>query len=86
MNALKVSKTEFALAIAEEGIAINPNYRYVVSEWKWLRQCTSNVNASPNATSFRDDAFNLLFTEAYGDEEVNDIITTISKVESVMVR
>ena len=86
VNALKVSKTEFALAIAEEGIAINPNYRYVVSEWKWLRQCTSNVNASPNATSFRDDAFNLLFTEAYGDEEVNDIITTISKVESVMVR
>jgi dTDP-4-amino-4,6-dideoxygalactose transaminase len=83
---LKVSKTEFALAIAEEGIEINPNYHYVVSEWKWLRQCASNVNASPNASGFRDDTFNLLFTEAYADEEVNDILTAISKVESVMAR
>ena len=36
VNKLKVSKKDFADAIAAEGIWVNSDYKYVVSDWKWL--------------------------------------------------
>ncbi len=81
---LKVSKKEFAEAIAAEGIWINPDYKYVVSEWDWLRKYIKSDADTPNARKFRDRTFNILLNERFSSRDVRDIIRCIIKVESVM--
>lgn len=78
---LRVSKQEFAKAIAAEGITINPDYRNVVAEWPWLRKYLGKHKTTPNASNFRRQTFNILFNERFGRAEVNDIIRSILKVE-----
>jgi len=78
---IKVSKKEFAKAIAAEGIWINPDYNYVVSEWKWIQQFLKCRAVTKNATNFRDKSFNILLNEQFTDNDINDIIQCILKVE-----
>ena len=80
-SALSCSKREFAEAVAAEGIPINPHYRTVVSEWPWVQQYLGDNFVPQNAISIRDRTFNLLFHEAFGEQEINDIIAAIVKVE-----
>ncbi|UCD54971.1 MAG: DegT/DnrJ/EryC1/StrS family aminotransferase [Candidatus Omnitrophota bacterium] len=82
VDKLKVSKKEFAKAVAAEGIWINPHYSQLVSEWKWLHKYVKNGLKTPNARRFRDRTFNLLFNEKFSDGEVEDIISSVVKVES----
>lgn len=82
VDKLWVSKSEFAEAVAAEGVNINANFKYVVSEWRWV----GSEMQTPNAKDFRDRTFNILFTEAYTDQEVKDIVASILKVESVYAR
>lgn len=79
---LSVPKEEFARAVAAEGISVNPDYRYVVSEWPWFRMHTNDFSQTPNATRFREMSFNILFNERFTDVDVQDVIGAIKKVES----
>ncbi len=79
---LRVSKVEFARAIMAEGIDLNPNYNYVVSEWPWIKPHIRSENKTYNAVSIKNRSFNVLLNERYGREEVNDIVTSILKVEA----
>ena len=81
---LRVSKEEFAKAVAAEGIDVNPHYRYLVSEWKWLQKYLKSEAQTPNAKRFRDRSFNILFNERYAEEEIRDITASILKVESAL--
>ncbi|MBI5447027.1 MAG: DegT/DnrJ/EryC1/StrS family aminotransferase [Deltaproteobacteria bacterium] len=83
---LTVPKEEFARAVAAEGVWINPNYTYVVSEWPWLRRYVGSVADTPNAAAYRARTFNILFHERFGDEEIEDIVSAVRKVESVYCR
>ena len=80
---LTVSKQEFAEAIVAEGIGINPRYSEVVSEWKWIQDYAKGDTDTPNAVGFRDRTFNILFNERFTDKDIQDIIASILKVESV---
>lgn len=82
VDKLKVSKREFAEAVAAEGISVNPHYQNSVSEWDWVGSKTQ----TPNAGNFRDRTFNILVTEKYMDRDIRDIIASILKVESVYAR
>jgi len=81
---LTVSKKEFAEAIAAEGIGVNPNYSEVVSEWPWLEGHTKGETSTPNALGFRNRTFNILFNEKFTDQDIQDIISSILKVESAL--
>jgi len=81
IDKLKVSKKKFAEAVAAEGIWINSDYRYVVSEWKWIQKYLKYKKKTPNATDFKNKTFNILFNEQFSDEDINDIIKSILKVE-----
>ena len=70
--------------MAAEGIDVNPHYRYLVSEWKWLQKYLKSEAQTPNAKSFRDRSFNILFNERYAEEEIRDITASILKVESAL--
>ena len=84
---LKVSKERFAQAVSEEGIGVNPHYKYVVSEWEWMQMYMTEKNVVfHNATKFRNSSFNILFNERFTDKEVQDIIRSILKVESHYVK
>ncbi|MFC1909225.1 DegT/DnrJ/EryC1/StrS family aminotransferase [Chloroflexota bacterium] len=86
VDKLGVSKEKFAEAVAAEGIGINPNYRYVVSEWKWMQRYLRDNQKTPNAIDFRNRTFNILFNERFTDMEIKDIIKSILKVESHYAR
>ena len=86
VNKLRVSKREFAEAVAAEGIWLNPHYNFVVSEWKWMQRYLPDNQKIPNAIDFRNRTFNILFTELFTDMEIEDIIKAILKVESHYAR
>jgi perosamine synthetase len=83
-NRLSIPKTTFAEAVRAEGVDINPDYRYVVSEWKWIQPHLVRPGDTPGARRFRDSSFNILFHEKYADEDVADVIEGIRKVDEVL--
>lgn len=85
ISRISCSKTEFAKAVRAEGIEINPDYRYVVCEWEWVKPYLADSFESKNAIHYRENSFNLLFNENYGDQEVKDIVSAILKVENAFV-
>lgn len=79
-------KAAVARAVAAEGIPINPDYRYLVADWPWVRPYLAGAPdaAGPDtsrARAFRDASFNLLFTEAFSDADVADVIEALRKVD-----
>lgn len=81
-GALRISKTEFAKALAAEGIGNNPDYRYVVAEWPYMRPyLAAGGEQTPNATAMRDSCFQLYLNENYGPREIADTLGAIAKLE-----
>jgi dTDP-4-amino-4,6-dideoxygalactose transaminase len=83
---LSVTKTEFAKAVMAEGIGVNPDYRFLVADWKWLRAHLDTGVDTPNARAFRDSTFNILFHERYSQREVEDIAKSVLKAEAVLTK
>jgi len=85
-SALQVDKNRFAKAVQAEGIGINPDYRYMLSEWTWLVPYLRAGSTTPNAAAFRNESFNILFHERFTDEDIEDVIKAILKVEGAFRR
>lgn len=81
---LRTDKLEFARAVQAEGIPLNPDYRYVLAEWPWLAPHCATPPHTPNASSFRQQSFNLLFHERFSDADADDIVTALLKVEAAL--
>ncbi|MBE3088867.1 MAG: DegT/DnrJ/EryC1/StrS family aminotransferase [Actinobacteria bacterium] len=86
LTKISCSKEQFALSVVSEGININPNYKYVVCEWPWVKQYLFDDYYCTQAINYRMNSFNLLFNENYGDQEINDIIKAIVKVENYFLK
>lgn len=86
LNKLKVSKVDFANAIAAEGININTDYRDITCEWQWIPPFMRKYQKTPNSINFRNKTFNLLFNENFGEKEIEDIINSILKVEKFYLK
>ena len=82
LGRITCSKIEFAEALGAEGIDLNPHYRYVVSEWPWVRPYLSDAFDCSNAVAVRDGSFNVYLNENYGRREAEDIVAAIRKVET----
>jgi perosamine synthetase len=78
---LSCSKTEFAVAVREEGIGLNPHYQYVVADWPWVKRYLADDFDTPNARAVRDRSFVLYLNENYGEREAMDVTAAIVKVE-----
>lgn len=69
------NKNDLAHQLRKRGILINSDYKYLASEWPWLK-----TNHTPNAKAYRDQTINLLFNENYDEghaEVISDIIKSI---------
>jgi perosamine synthetase len=78
---ISCSKVEFAEAVRQEGIDLNPHYRFVVDEWPWVQPYLADGFKTENARSVRDRSFCLYLNENYGETEANDTVEAILKVE-----
>ena len=65
-------KEHFAKAVLAEGIGLNPHYRYLVSDWPWVKQYLPDDFNTPNARAMRDRSFMLYLNENYGNSEAAD--------------
>ncbi|TMJ07137.1 MAG: hypothetical protein E6H02_11805, partial [Bacillati bacterium ANGP1] len=74
-------KVEFALAVQQEGIGLNPHYQYVVADWPWVKRYLADGGDTPNARAVRDRSFMLYLNENYGEREAMDVTAAIVKVE-----
>jgi dTDP-4-amino-4,6-dideoxygalactose transaminase len=81
ISKISCSKIEFAQALQNEGITLNPHYLYIVKEWQWVQPYLSGQCECINAIEFRNNSFNLLFNENYGDAEIESILEAILRVE-----
>ena len=78
---IKTDKLGFAQALAAEGIGLGEHYGCLVTTWPWAQKYMSDQFNSPNAVDSRNRCFHLYLNENYGDQEVDDIVTAILKVE-----
>lgn len=78
---ISCSVLEFAEAVRAEGIGLNPHYEYLVANWPFLQPHLAACVDTPNARAMLDGSFALYLNENYGDQEVDDCISAISKVE-----
>ncbi len=83
---LDCSKKEFAEALAQEGIGLQPHYGCVISDWKWAAKYMDELKIAKNASHIRDNTFNLFVNEKYSDKEIDDIIEAIKKVENFYLK
>ncbi|MCF7889144.1 MAG: aminotransferase class V-fold PLP-dependent enzyme [Victivallales bacterium] len=75
-NATDEVKNIITNALIKDNIPINPDYRFVVSEWTWVKKYTES-SKTPNAVNFKKKSFNLLFHENISHEEVDKILKTL---------
>ena len=83
---LTCSKKEFADALLHEGIGLQPHYGCVISDWEWSKEYMVENKVAKNAKETRDNSFNLFVNEKYGDQEIEDIIQAIKKVENFYLK
>jgi perosamine synthetase len=81
-DAITCSKTDFARAVAAEGIGLGEHYGCIVSSWSFAKGYFSDDFVTENALSMRDRSFNLYVNERYGEQEMWDVVAAIAKVEA----
>jgi perosamine synthetase len=79
---IRCTKNEFAEAVAAEGIGLGVHYGCLVNTWPWAQAYVSDDFVTENAISARDRAFHLYVNENYGEEEAQDTLAAILKVEN----
>ncbi len=98
---LTCSKDDFCAALIAEGLPINPNYSAALPyTFDWFQNRadkhpwnnplykgdpTQKPN-TPNAFAVMDNHFNLVLNESWSEQEANDIIAIIKKVESAYLK
>lgn len=81
VDRISVSKTRFAEAVAAEGIDLGAHYGCVVCDWEYAEGYLDGFK-TVNALSTRDRSFNLYVNEKYGEQEAEDVVAAICKVEA----
>jgi len=83
VDSINISKLEFANYLSARGISINPHYKYVVSEWKWVKGYLYDDYQCHNSLDIINRSFNLLFNENYTKNECDYIAEAIVDAENL---
>ena len=78
---LNCSKIEFAKALNRVGVANNPHYGCVISEWEWAKKYFVGDFETNNAVKVKNSSFNLFLNENYTFELAEEMVDEIIKVE-----
>ncbi len=83
---ISCTKKEFAEAVRDEGIGLNPHYEYLVANWGYLKPFCSDDFSTPNARESLDTSFCLYLNENYGPDEAIDVAMAVEKVEKAFLK
>jgi perosamine synthetase len=98
LSKLNVDKSTFCTALAAEGIPVGNEYRTIPTEQKWYQtnlvqkilqssaRPTANNLDFPNINKSLAEHINIFIRESYGDQEIDDILTSIMKVEAAYAK
>lgn len=76
-----VTKELFCQALLAEGVELNPQYRFVISQWPWATRYLTEFRDTPNALNTRDNSFNIYLNENYTGDTALQIFAAFTKVE-----
>lgn len=79
---INCSKLDYCRALQAEGIDLNPDYKFLIADWKWSHPYIDNDPITSNAISARNRSFNLYLNENYIEKHATDIVAAILKVDS----
>jgi dTDP-4-amino-4,6-dideoxygalactose transaminase len=72
--------------LARQGVPVNAKYRYLVSEWPYLRRYLRGNRRTPNARATRNGSFNLLLHERWSLADIDFISERLIEYESKLLR
>lgn len=72
--------------LARQGVPVNPQYRYLVSEWSYLRRYLRGHSRTPNARATRNGSFNLLLHENWSPNDIDFISDRLMHYEKKYLR
>jgi len=67
----------FAQKLLKNGVALNPRYKYVVSDWDWFYTYAFDNFIPHNAKQCVENSFNLLFHEGFEDMDIEKLVDII---------
>ena len=95
---LTVDKAQFVRALQAEGVSAGLSYRHIQSEAPWYRDCRSTwcpwefarhvktIKPLPNAIAVTDRCFNIGVHENFSDQDAQDLVAALTKVEKAYRR
>ena len=71
INILK--KIDFAKKLLKLSVPLNPDYKYLVTDWPWLKKSCRQIY-SKNAKEILSNSFNIYINENYTNKDIDFII------------
>lgn len=78
---LGMDKKTFTDRLAATGVWLNPDYKFTTQDWPWVWPSVTGQRETPNAKAFREQSFNLLYHENFGEAEVEFIVSEARKAQ-----
>ena len=75
------SSLKFALSLKEKGVPLNPRYKYLVSDWNYIKNFLYDKFVPINAKEYLNNSFNIYLNENYKEKEASFIVKKILEVE-----
>jgi len=79
-------KLEIADLLIAEGMSLLPKFTNIVADWEIAQKLKWNIVKSQNARSMKSRSFNLFLNENYGIVEVDEVVNSLRKVLSHVIR
>lgn len=76
----KIKKLKFATKLQKK-IPLNPQYRYLVYSWKWIKKYLVDNYKTKNAAEMLNNSFNIFLNENYTKKNAIYIVDEIAKLE-----
>ena len=71
--------------LLRKGVPVNPKYRYLVSEWPFVKGYLKGSQKTPNATAVRNSSFNLLLHEKWNEQNMDYIVKELKEYEKTQI-
>ena len=76
-----IKKIDFAKKLINLGVPLNPHYKYLTTDWPWLKKYLADKYIPKNAKEVLNNSFNLYINENYTKKDIDFIVEKISFLE-----
>ena len=80
-----IKKIDFAKKLIKLSVPLNPDYKYLTTDWPWLKKHLVDKYIPKNAKEILNNSFNLYINENYTNKDIDFIIEKISFLEKNII-